>query len=213
MHCHPPKRRLYPNPTSTWRPGPAPLTALPVPSAGQAEQGILDKATFTPQYSLDFWPTSFFPAWLPLGTGISKLHISSSPAIKCQLRPRQGAQWEMGQAPALLQRGWAAGRHKGRKAASSPEQVARSLPKEAAGGGSGFTPPGLQKVTWQHYHVPLKEANKLLLRSTGQGRQGRQGGRAVQGRAERLLRGKRCTLTCLERWSLRANFFSHTGHW
>lgn len=41
------------------------------------------------------------------------------------------------------------------------------------------------------------------------------GGRSAQlmARTARLLRGKRCTLMCLERWSLRANFFSHTGHW
>lgn len=29
-------------------------------------------------------------------------------------------------------------------------------------------------------------------------------------RTVRLIRGKRCTLMCLDRWSLRANFFSHT---
>lgn len=32
-------------------------------------------------------------------------------------------------------------------------------------------------------------------------------------RTVRLLRGKRWTLICFDRWSLRANFFSHTGHW
>lgn len=48
----------------------------------------------------------------------------------------------------------------------------------------------------------------------GGGRSGaRAGAGAGQGRGSRLLRGKRCTLTCLDRWSLRANFFSHTGHW
>ena len=47
----------------------------------------------------------------------------------------------------------------------------------------------------------------------GGGRSGaRVGAGAGQGRGSRLLRGKRCTLTCLDRWSLRANFFSHTGH-
>lgn len=38
-------------------------------------------------------------------------------------------------------------------------------------------------------------------------------GGQLAARTERLLRGKRCTLMCLDRWSLRANFFSHTGHW
>lgn len=48
---------------------------------------------------------------------------------------------------------------------------------------------------------------------------GARGGAGCAGRAQftartgRPLRGKRCTLMCLERWSLRANFFSHTGHW
>lgn len=42
-----------------------------------------------------------------------------------------------------------------------------------------------------------------------------EGGHCAQlmARTARLLLGKRCTLMCLERWSLRANFFSHTGHW
>lgn len=38
-------------------------------------------------------------------------------------------------------------------------------------------------------------------------------GRQFAERTVRLLRGKRWTLMCFERWSLRANFFSHTGHW
>lgn len=32
-------------------------------------------------------------------------------------------------------------------------------------------------------------------------------------RTVRLFLGKRWTLMCFDRWSLRANFFSHTGHW
>lgn len=32
-------------------------------------------------------------------------------------------------------------------------------------------------------------------------------------RTVRPLRGKRWTFMCFDRWSLRANFFSHTGHW
>lgn len=32
-------------------------------------------------------------------------------------------------------------------------------------------------------------------------------------RTVRLFLGKRWTLICFDKWSLRANFFSHTGHW
>lgn len=63
-------------------------------------------------------------------------------------------------------------------------------------------------------HVPPTGADNLLLQSAWRRRRPRGAGAgAGQGLGSRLLRGKRCTLTCLDRWSLRANFFSHTGHW
>lgn len=46
----------------------------------------------------------------------------------------------------------------------------------------------------------------------GKGRGERERAGQFTERMERLLRGKRCTLTCLDKWSLRANFFSQTGH-
>ena len=57
MHCHLAERGLFTRPTATGRPGPAPAPPC-APSGGQAGDG----ATPTPQCSLDFWPTSFFPA-------------------------------------------------------------------------------------------------------------------------------------------------------
>lgn len=76
------------------------------------------------------------------------------------------------------------------------------------------TPPKIQKelVTLSR---PSEGGNKLLHLKTKHGAGGGWGGHCTQlmARTARLLRGKRCTLMCLERWSLRANFFSHTGHW
>lgn len=96
---------FHPNPAATRRPGPAPLTALPIPSGIQAEQSIWTKPPAHHSAAQDFWPTSFSPVRLPVGTDISKLHISSSRAIKCWPWPKQGAQWEKGQAPRHCSRG------------------------------------------------------------------------------------------------------------
>lgn len=109
-------------------------------------------------------------------------------------RPRPGAQQEGG---------WAAEGAGAQVAGLQvPGEVAVLSPHPRAPGG----PDGR--------HVPPTGADNLLLQSAQRRRRPRGAGPgAGQGLGSRLLRGKRCTLTCLDRWSLRANFFSHTGHW
>lgn len=87
-------------------------------------------------------------------------------------------------------------------------------PRKGSHGGSGSHLLRFRRglVTSSH---PSEGGNKLLHLKTKRGAGGGWGGHCTQlmARTARLLRGKRCTLMCLERWSLRANFFSHTGHW
>lgn len=87
-------------------------------------------------------------------------------------------------------------------------------PRKGSHGGSGSHLLRFRRglVTLSH---PSEGGNKLLHLKTKRGARGGWGGHCTQlmARTARLLRGKRCTLMCLERWSLRANFFSHTGHW
>lgn len=150
MHCRPQRGAFHPNPAPTRRPGPAPLPALPVnPLVFRPSQAFWTKPCSHHSAALDFCPTSFFPARLPLGTDISKLHISSFPAIKCWPQPRRGAQWEQGQASAPVVRPGLgkARRHEGRLQPRRPGALGHL--GEAQVGGLGSAPPRcpeLQKV-------------------------------------------------------------------
>lgn len=134
MHWQLPKEGpFYPNPTATQKPGSAPLTTHPyllVVGLSEASWTKLPSC----HAAQDFWPPSVFPVWLPLGTDISKLRISSSWAIKCWpwpwLWPRQGAQWEKGQAPGRCSRGGRAGRHEGMKARRPASRLGAESPRE-----------------------------------------------------------------------------------
>lgn len=155
---------------------------------------------------------------------------------KCRPWPRQGAQWEKVQAPraAAAQAGPLEGTKAQRREGRAPcaggrgsdptdPGVALGLPGKGSGlGGSGSRLPGkplsscISRASEGGFATSSRaseEANKLLLQKNWAGEGAGPAGAQFTARTERLLRGKRCTLMCLERWSLRANFFSHTGHW
>lgn len=150
---------------------------------------------------------------------------TSSPAIMLALA-QVGSPMGEGQGPPSPQSFQLAGRHKGTRVqaclghlghrGTSPGDLGDSRSsRERQPWRFWVTPPirfrrGL--ITLSH---PSEGGNKLLHLKTKRGAGGGWSGYCTQlmARTARLLRGKRCTLMCLERWSLRANFFSHTGHW
>lgn len=95
-------------------PGSAPPTAPPIPAVVGLSRGPGTKPPSHPSAALDFWPTSFFPAWLPLGTDVSKLHISPSEHKSGGLGPGREPSGRRSGLPGGA--GWPAGRHEGREA-------------------------------------------------------------------------------------------------
>lgn len=150
MHCRLAERGLFTQPTATQWPSPAPAPPW-APSGGQAGDG----ATPMPQCSLDFWPTSFFPA-----CSLRELTFQHC----ALLLPQQSS---AGPSPGGEPGGRGAGPRKvrGAQAASGqrghlrvPGEVAvLSLHPWAPGGPDGR-------------HVPLTGADNLLLQSAGRRR-------------------------------------------
>lgn len=147
-HCQPLKEEAFHfKSASSGRPGPACLTHGQHPGS-RAEPGIPDKATLQHSAALGFWPISFLPAWLPLGMDISKLHISSSQAIKCWPGAQRGSPERKGPGPVATaaEAGRLKGtRHEGGAAGLQPRCGAwawlQLFQKRQQEGGSGFLPP------------------------------------------------------------------------
>lgn len=188
-------------------------------------KGLLHMAVLMPRYSPTLLTYFLFPSMAPSGNYFDTTE-TSSPAIMLALA-QVGSPMGEGQGPPSSPSnpsGWQEGtKAQGCRPAwatwATGEPAPGTLgtlgpPRKGSHGGSGSHLLRFRRglVTSSH---PSEGGNKLLHLKTKRGAGGGWGGHCTQlmVRTARLLRGKRCTLMCLERWSLRANFFSHTGHW